>query len=67
MRMLLTFVVWYGIFCFITGTIQPMEWSTTAKVWAVIIGFLVANSARKDDQQNKFRIFSYKKGYKFKL
>jgi hypothetical protein len=46
MRMLLTFVVWYGIFCFITGTIQPMEWSTTAKVWAVIIGLLVANSAK---------------------
>ena len=46
MRMLLILFVWYGIFCFVTGTIQPMEWSTTAKVWAVIIGLLVANSTR---------------------
>lgn len=49
MRMLLILCVWYGIFCFITGTIQPMEWSTTAKVWAVIVGLLVINSTKESD------------------
>jgi hypothetical protein len=49
MKMLLMLVVWYGIFCFITGTIQPMEWSTTAKVWAVIISFLVIHANRELD------------------
>lgn len=49
MRMLLMLVVWYGIFCFITGTIQPMEWSTTAKVWAVIISFLILNANKELD------------------
>jgi hypothetical protein len=49
MKMLLMLVVWYGIFCFITGTIQPMEWSTTAKVWAVIISFLVIHANREKD------------------
>jgi len=49
MRMLLILFVWYGIFCFITGTIQPMEWSTTAKVWAVIMGFLIINANKELD------------------
>ena len=49
MRTLLVFVVWYGIFCFITGTLQPMEWSTTAEVWAVIISFLIMNANKELD------------------
>lgn len=48
MKMLLLFVIWYGIFCFVTGTIQPMEWSTTAKVLAVIVGLSVINSSKED-------------------
>jgi hypothetical protein len=39
-------LLWYGIFCFVTGQINPMEWSTTAKVWAVIVGLLVVNSTK---------------------
>ena len=48
MKTLLTLFVWYGIFCFVTGTIQPMEWSTTAKVLAVIVGLSVINSTKED-------------------
>ena len=48
MKTLLTLFVWYGIFCFVTGNIQPMEWSTTAKVLAVIVGLSVINSNRED-------------------
>lgn len=48
MKTLLTLFVWYGIFCFVTGTIQPMEWSTTAKIWAVIVGLLVISSTKED-------------------
>lgn len=48
MKTLLTLFVWYGIFCFVTGTIQPMEWSTTAKVLAVIVGLSVIHSAKED-------------------
>jgi hypothetical protein len=48
MKMLLILFVWYGIFCFVTGITQPMEWSTTAKVWAVIVGLLVINSTKED-------------------
>ena len=48
MKTLLTLFVWYGIFCFVTGTIQPMEWSTTAKVLAVIVGLLVISSTKED-------------------
>ena len=48
MKTLLKLFVWYGIFCFVTGTIQPMEWSTTAKVLAVIVGLSVINSTKED-------------------
>ena len=48
MKMLLNFVIWYGIFCFVTGNTQPMEWSTTAKVLAVIVGLLVIHSSKED-------------------
>ena len=48
MKTLLTLFVWYGIFCFVTGTIQPMEWSTTAKVLAVIVGISVIGSTKED-------------------
>ena len=48
MKTLLTLFVWYGIFCFVTGTIQPMEWSTTAKVLAVIVGIAVIGSTKED-------------------
>jgi hypothetical protein len=41
---LLSLGLWYGIFCFVTGEINPMEWSTTAKVLIVIIGILVINN-----------------------
>lgn len=48
MKMLLLFVVWYGIFCFATGNAQPMEWSITAKVLAMIVGLSVINSSKED-------------------
>ena len=35
-------------FVLLTGTIQPMEWSTTAKVLAVIVGLLVISSTKED-------------------
>ncbi len=49
MKTLLILFVWYGIFCFVTGTIQPMEWSTTAKVLAVIVGLLVIGSTKDEE------------------
>lgn len=49
MRTLLILFVWYGIFCFVTGNAQPMEWSTTAKVLAVIVGLLLINSSKESD------------------
>jgi hypothetical protein len=33
--------LWYLIFCFVTEELNPMEWSTTAKVLAIIIGLVV--------------------------
>jgi hypothetical protein len=38
---ILLFGTWYGIFCFVTGEIYPMSWSTTAKVFAVIVALIL--------------------------
>jgi hypothetical protein len=49
MRTLLILCMWYGIFCFVTGNAQPMEWSTTAKICSVVVGLLVINSSKESD------------------
>lgn len=46
MRTLLVLLMWFGIFCFVTEKTNPMEWSTTAKVWSVIIGLVVIGNYR---------------------
>jgi hypothetical protein len=38
---ILSLGLWYLIFCFVTGELNPMEWSTLAKVIIVIIGLIV--------------------------
>jgi hypothetical protein len=38
---ILSFGLWYGIFCFVTGEIDPMAWSTAAKVFAVIVALIL--------------------------
>ena len=43
MKMLFGLSIWFAIFWFITGTYHPMEWSTTAKIFAVITGIAVIN------------------------
>lgn len=49
MKMLLVLSIWFAIFWFITGTYHPMEWSTTAKIFAVIIGIAVINGYLKEE------------------
>jgi len=46
MKTLFTLGIWYGIFCFITETPNPMDWSTTAKVWAVILGLIIVSNTK---------------------
>jgi len=29
--------IWYGIFSFVAGTLNPMEWGTFTRVLAVIV------------------------------
>jgi hypothetical protein len=41
MRTLLVLLIWYAIFCFITNNVNPMLWNTFAKIFAVIIAFIV--------------------------
>jgi hypothetical protein len=41
---ILSLGVWYGIFCFVMGEVNPMDWSTVAKVIAVIIALLVVDN-----------------------
>jgi hypothetical protein len=48
MKMLFGLSIWFAIFCFITGTYHPMEWSTTAKIFAVIIGIAVINHSLEE-------------------
>jgi hypothetical protein len=48
MKMLFRLSIWFAIFCFITGTYHPMEWSTTAKIFAVIIGIAVINHSLEE-------------------
>jgi hypothetical protein len=40
-------LLWYGIFCFVTGQINPMEWSTIAKILAILVGFALINASEK--------------------
>lgn len=44
MKTVLTLLVWWGIFCFITGEINPMLWSAVAKMFAVIVALLVVGN-----------------------
>jgi len=46
MKTLLNFLVWYLIFWFVTGEYDPMQWSTFAKVVAVIISIILVEDTK---------------------
>lgn len=41
-------VMWYAIFVFVTNQVNPMLWSTLAKILAVVFGFLIIDTNLKD-------------------
>lgn len=44
MKTLLVMLVWYGIFCFVTGEINPMEWGVFTKILAVFIAIIIIDN-----------------------
>ena len=40
--------LWYAIFVFVTNQLNPMMWSTIAKILAVVIGFSIVEQNLKD-------------------
>ena len=48
MKTLLAMLVWYGIFCFVTNEINPMEWGVFTKILAVVIALIVINDNNND-------------------
>ena len=46
---LIAMAMWYGIFSFVTGTLNPLEWGTFTRVLAVIVFFIVAAKAEDFD------------------